>query len=230
MVTPEKASFKDAIAEIFSKRTFWVMTAGATMAAFAGYALVGFMPLFIQYVHGLGPGETAIKYMAPIGLAATLGAFLGGYLTQLASRRSPTAASWVPGIAFLLCVPFLIYAFYAGSLLVMLIAFMLSGCRQYFYLGAQYNIAQAVVSVRARATSVAVLLFAVNLIGYGLGPPAIGLLADMFTASHINAGEFAGQIAASCNPGAEALSAGLKAACLEAKGEGMRKEIGRAVA
>ncbi len=223
MVTPEKASFTKAIAEIFSKPTFWVMTAGATIAAFAGYALVSFMPLFIQYTHGLGPAETAIKYMAPVGLAATLGAFLGGYLTQLASKRSPTAASWVPGIAFLLCVPFLIYGFYAGSLLVMLIAFMLSGCLQYFYLGAQYNIAQAVVSVRARATSVAVLLFAVNLIGYGVGPPTIGLLADMFTNSYITAGEFAGQITAACNPRAETLSEALKVACLEAKGEGMRK-------
>jgi hypothetical protein len=48
----------------------------------------------------------------------------------------------------------------------------------YFYLGAMYAVAQGVSPPRMRATAVAVLLFVVNLLGYGLGPPAIGLLSD----------------------------------------------------
>jgi hypothetical protein len=48
----------------------------------------------------------------------------------------------------------------------------------YFYLGPMYAMTQGVVAPRMRATAVAVLLFIVNLIGYGMGPPAIGALSD----------------------------------------------------
>jgi hypothetical protein len=41
-----------------------------------------------------------------------------------------------------------------------------------------YAVTQGVVEPRMRATAVAVLLFIVNLIGYGMGPPAIGALSD----------------------------------------------------
>ena len=221
-VKPERASFREAIREIASKPTFWVMSVGATLAAFAGYALVGFQPLYIQYAKGFSVGETAIMFMAPIALAGTFGAFLGGYLTEQASKRSPTAACWVPGIAFLVCFPIYAYSFFAPTPTIMLIAMMLASLLQYFYLGAQYNIAQAVVSLRVRATSIAILLFIVNLIGYGAGPPTFGILADVFTNGYIANSDVAGQITASCVPTDAGLSEGLQAACIEAKAHGVR--------
>lgn len=221
-IAPEKAGFAEAMREIVTKQTFWIMTVGATLAAFAGYALVGFVPLFVQYVHGIGVGPTAINYMAPIAIAGTVGAFLGGYLTEIANKSSKTAAAWVPGIAFLVSVPFFIWGFNAGSPAMMLIAFLVSGCLQYFYLGAQYNIAQAVVSLRSRATSIAVLLFVVNLIGYGVGPPAIGYLADVLSNDFIASSDAAGQITASCSLTDETLSETLRATCLEAKAYGIK--------
>ncbi|MEO1660996.1 MAG: MFS transporter [Pseudomonadota bacterium] len=221
-VAPEKAGLREAVQEIVTKQTFWIMTIGATLAAFAGYALVGFVPLFVQYVHGIGVGQTAINYMAPIAIAGTVGAFLGGYLTELANKSSKTAATWVPGIAFLVAVPFFYWGFTASSPLTMLVAFLVSGCLQYFYLGAQYNIAQAVVSLRSRATSIAVLLFVVNLVGYGVGPPAVGYLADVLTNGFIANSDAAGQITASCKFNDAALSETLNATCLEAKAYGIK--------
>lgn len=221
-VAPEKAGLAEAMREIVTKQTFWVMALGATLAAFAGYALVGFVPLFVQYVHGIGVGPTAINYMAPIAITGTVGAFLGGYLTELANKRSKTAAAWVPGIAFLVSLPFFYWGFTANSPATMLVAFLVSGCLQYFYLGAQYNIAQAVVSLRSRATSIAVLLFVVNLIGYGIGPPAIGYLADVLSNGFIANGEFAGQITATCSFTDESVSETIRAACLEAKAYGIK--------
>ena len=51
---------------------------------------------------------------------------------------------------------------------------------KYGYLAAQYTIAAGVVSMRVRATSTAVLLFVVNLLGYGLGPLFAGLVSDFW--------------------------------------------------
>ena len=47
---------------------------------------------------------------------------------------------------------------------------MIGGFVKYGYLAAQYTIGQGVVSMRVRAMATAVLLFVVNLIGYGFGP------------------------------------------------------------
>ncbi|MDJ0922665.1 MAG: MFS transporter [Henriciella sp.] len=219
---PEKASFGEALSEIFSKRTFWVMTTGATIAAFAGYALVGLQPQHVVFTHEFTPGQTAIMFMAPVGLAGTFGAFLGGYLTQQASKSSATAATWVPGLAFLLCAPVYASAFLAGHHVPMLILMMIAGLLQYFYLGAQYNIAQAVVSLRVRATSIAILLFVVNLIGYGVGPPAMGIIADNLTTSWIASSAYAGEIAATCSIADPNLSPELVDACRDARAYGVK--------
>jgi hypothetical protein len=57
-------------------------------------------------------------------------------------------------------------------------ALMIAAICHYFYLGPMYAVTQGIVSPRMRATAVAVLLFVVNLIGYGMGPPVIGALSD----------------------------------------------------
>lgn len=219
---PERASFGEAMGEIFSKPTFWVMTTGATLAAFAGYALTGLQPQHVVFTHGFTPAQTALMFMAPVGLAATLGAFLGGYLTEQASKRSATAATWVPGIAFLICAPVYATAFLLANSTMMLVALMVASMFQYFYLGAQYNIAQAVVSLRVRATSIAILLFVVNLIGYGIGPPALGIVADTLTTNWIAASDFAGQITATCSLTDASLSEELVGACREARAYGVK--------
>lgn len=218
----EKVSFRVALAEIYAKPTFWVMTAGATVAAFAGYALVGLQPQHVVFTHGYTPAQTALMFMAPVGLAGTLGAFLGGYLTQQASKSSATAATWVPGLAFLICAPLYASAFMMADSTWMLVLLMVASVLQYFYLGAQYNIAQAVVSLRVRATATAILLFVVNLIGYGVGPPALGIVADTLTTQWITSSEFAGQITATCSLTDPALTNELIGACRDARAFGIK--------
>ena len=56
---------------------------------------------------------------------------------------------------------------------------------KYGYLAAQYTIGQGVVSMRVRAMATAVLLFVVNLIGYGFGPLFIGAISDIFFVSGV---------------------------------------------
>ena len=218
----ENASFQEALTEIFSKRTFWVMATGATIAAFSGYSLTTLQPQHVVFNQGYTPGQTAIMFMAPVALAGTFGAFLGGFLTQRANRSSQTAATWVPGIAFLFCAPLYAAGFLVGSPVLMLILLMVASVLQYFYLGAQYNIAQAVVSLRVRATSIAILLFIVNLIGYGVGPPTLGFIADVITNSYITSNDLVGQITASCSMRDPSLTAELVKACGEARGFGVR--------
>ena len=199
-----------------------MVVVASTFCAFAGYSLVGFQPLHIQYTHGYSAGETAIRFMALFGIAGSIGAFLGGYLTERANRFSQTAAGWVPGIALILCGPIYFFGFQTMAISLMFATMFAANVFQYTYLGAQYNISQAVVSLRVRATSVAIFLFIVNLIGYGAGPPTFGLIADALTNNWIASSEFAGQITATCSLTDETLSEAARAACLEAKAHGIK--------
>lgn len=219
---PKRANLKDALAELLTKRTFWVMAAGSSMMTFAGYGMLSFKPLYIQYTFGLTPGETAIYFMSVISFAGAIGPPLAGRLTQYLATRTKTAATLAPAVCLVSSAPFLAYGFLAPTLNLMLASFSISALLQYTYLGAQFNITQAVVSVQMRATALAILLFIINLVGYGGGPPLIGLLADVLTTHHLAAGDMNGILDASCNLSDPAMGKALIEACTDAKAYGIK--------
>jgi len=225
------SGFVDALRELAGKTSYWTMATAATLAAFVGYGVANFQAPFFQRVHGLSVAEVATGYAVPIGLAATAGAFSAGWITDRLSLRFPNAVAWIPAVGFLGCVPFYWIGFFTGELHLALPMLMAGGLLHYFYLGAQYTIGQGVVGQRTRATAVAILLFIVNLIGYGLGPLALGALSDLLTAQQLAASVPGAQLTlARCAGTAAELAAALgpaqAAVCLEAGATGLRRAMG----
>jgi hypothetical protein len=119
-------------------------------------------------------------------------------------------------------VPFYVMGFTTGSLWLAAAGLCIGGCVKYGYLAAQYTIAQAVVSPRFRAVSTAILLFVVNLLGYGLGPLFIGAVSDiLFKAkvASLGAGELTRQ---ACEGGLADLSVRLVDVCAVAHPESLQ--------
>ena len=100
---------------------------------------------------------------------------------------------------------------------------MAAAALHYFYLGPMYAIVGGVVDSRMRATSVAITLFIVNLLGYGLGPPLIGFLSTALKGMFL-AGNDLGLTLEACKVTTE-LSAEAAAACANANSEGLRWSI-----
>jgi hypothetical protein len=75
-------------------------------------------------------------------------------------------------------VPFYFLGYTTDVLWIAAVSLCIAGAIKYGYLAAQYTIGQGVVSPQVRAVSTAILLFVVNLLGYGLGPLFIGALSD----------------------------------------------------
>ena len=176
----ERVELHEAIRELTTKPAFWLMTAGATIAAFCGYGISSFQSIFLVRAHGITTGEAAIWINTPVALVAASGTFATGWLATRIYKKYPGAIAWVPAIGLALSVPFYIYAFTTESLLYAGICLGVGGFVKYGYLAAQYTIGQGVVTMRVRATATAVLLFVVNLIGYGFGPLFIGAISDIF--------------------------------------------------
>ncbi len=181
----ERIELRDSIRELTTKPAFWLMTAGATIAAFCGYGISSFQSIFLVRAHGITTGEAAIWINTPVALVAAGGTFATGWLATKLYKKYPGAIAWVPAIGLALSVPFYLIAFTTENLLYAGICLGIGGFAKYGYLAAQYTIGQGVVSMRVRATATAVLLFIVNLIGYGLGPLFIGAISDIFFVSGI---------------------------------------------
>lgn len=174
-----RPKFADGMRELASKPSFWWMTAGATIASFCGYGIASFQSLFINRSFDLSAGQAAVYINAPVALAAAIGTLATGWLAERLGKRSPNAIAWLPGVGLTLSVPFYFVAFTTQNLTLCLIALIIGGGIKYGYLAAQYTIGQGVVTAQVRAVATAVLLFVINLLGYGLGPLFIGALSDM---------------------------------------------------
>ncbi len=219
----ERASFGEALRELGSKTTFWFMTAGGTIAAFCGYGIGNFQSPYLQRNLGLTVGEAAIEFNVPILLASAFGTAALGFLVERISQRRPNAIAWLPAVGMMLAVPFYILGFNTEDRTLALFFLCLAGFLKYGYLTAQYAIGQGVVGMRTRATAIAILLFIVNLIGYGLGPLFVGLLSDLSVDSFLAATEFAGTLDRFiCKGDLAALTEAQAATCVKANGDGLR--------
>ena len=181
----EPVTLREAIRELTTKPAFWLMTGGATVAAFCGYGISSFQSIFLVRTHEITTGEAAIWINAPVSLSSAIGTFATGWLATRLYKKHPGAIAWVPAVGLALSIPFYVFAFTTQNLLFAAIGLIIGGFVKYGYIAAQYTIGQGVVSMRVRAMATAVLLFIANLIGYGCGPLFIGFTSDIFFANGV---------------------------------------------
>jgi predicted MFS family arabinose efflux permease len=211
--TADTPTFFQALGALTKKPTFWHIALGSAIASFVGYGVGQYLVSFMIRTHGFSLFEGATLVGVVLGLCAAIGTFTSGFLADRIGKRHPNALAWLPALGFAIATPLYILAFVLPSIWLAMPALMLGAITHYFYLGPMYAVTQGVVAPRMRATAVAVLLFIVNLLGYGLGPPVIGALSDYLAQ---------GQLAASgLTPAICAASAG-DATCAGAVETGLR--------
>ena len=177
-----------AFKKVAKNATFWHVSLGGAMASFVGYGIGQFIRPFWTRAHELPLFEAALLYGGVLGIAAGIGTFGSGWLADKIRARHPNSDSWLPALGLTLAVPSMLFgyntlSFSGGALAIWLAvpALAIAAVLRYSYLGPMFAIAQKLVEPRMRATVAALVLFFVNLIGYGLGPPAIGWISDQGT-------------------------------------------------
>ena len=173
----ETAKLAEVLRILKSKPAYIHVVLGAAIASFVGYGIGHFVTAFLRRVHGLSLTEAAIYYSLVMGLFAAIGVFSSGWISDRISKRHPNALSWLPALGMSVSVPLYVIGFLVPELFIALIPLCAAALLHYFYLGPMYAVFGGVVDSRMRATSVAVALFVVNLVGLALGPPASGILS-----------------------------------------------------
>jgi predicted MFS family arabinose efflux permease len=180
-------SFSETLAAIARKASFWHMAAGGALMALVGYSTAQFLiSYFARVFLELGPEiedrflPASLAFGAIAGFAVTAGTFLGGFASDRLSHKHPRVYSWLPTLGVLLALPFYLLSFLQTSFWPAFAFLMVAPIFHYLYLGPGFAVVQSIAPPRMRATSTALLLLIINLIGYGLGPPIMGALSDYF--------------------------------------------------
>ncbi|MET0294335.1 MAG: MFS transporter [Phenylobacterium sp.] len=214
----ETPTFREGFSALLGKPTFWFAALGGAVASFVGYGVGQFTNSFFMRSHQLDILQASQITGLLMGFFGGMGAFAAGWLSDQMRERHPGAIAWLPAVGFVLSAPLSIAGYMTSSLPMAVALLALGLSTQYFYLGSMYAIAQGVVHPRMRATAVAILLFIVNLIGYGAGPPVIGAISDLLAGGRL---ADAGLSLAACR----AAGATAAPACAEGVAHGLRWAI-----
>ena len=160
-------------------KSFRHMALGASLHAFYGYGAGAFLATFFIRSHHLSAGEVGSWFAAIACTAGVSGTFLGGYLADRLGRNDRRWYMWVPAIATLISIPFTFFLYLSSDPHLALALYFPGSIMGGMYLGPTFAMTQTLVPPAMRATAAAILLFAINMIGLGLGPQGVGILSDL---------------------------------------------------
>ena len=200
----------------------WHIAAGATLSSFAGYGIGQFSAAYFMREFGLGLQTVGVVFGLIGGVSAGIGTLLGGLLTDWGGKRDRRWYALIPAIGLILSAPLYVLGYLEPDWKLAAAVLIAPSILHYVFLGPSFAITHAMVHPRMRATSSAVLVLIMTLLGMGLGPLLVGLGGDLLAAR-----AYAGDFGALC-PGGVALpaaSAAAKAACMQASATGIQQAI-----
>jgi MFS family permease len=217
-------SIRSVAGRLFGSWGMFHMVAGTTVASFAGYGTGAYAPAYFIREFGLGLATVGLLIGLIGGISNGSGTILGGVLADFASKRSARWYALIPAIGLLVATPIYIYAYTRESWQFAVWLLLIPGVFHYAYLGPTFAVVQNVMNVRMRATATAILLFVVNIIALGFGPPFCGWCIDQFARMAFAARGMAGDFLEVCRGGMAPAGASpeLAAACPAAMAEGTR--------
>ncbi|MDB5497579.1 MAG: transporter [Phenylobacterium sp.] len=160
------------------------MVLGITLVSFGNYGGGQFVPPYFVRAFHLNIGQVGLIVGLAQGLSQGLGTLIGGPLTDRLSKLSPRWYALAPAIGVALAYPAYVAVYNAGSWQAAAGFLLLPGLLSYIYLAPTFGVVQNMAPTHQRATASAILLFFLNLIALGGGPPFTGWVIDHFSAFH----------------------------------------------
>jgi MFS family permease len=152
---------------------------GFTLLAFASLAASAWVPTIFVRVHGWTAGEIGVRFGILVLIFGPVGSIVGGWLADFYQRRGRrTGKLFVGMVAAIGCIPFsiafpLIDSATGSVALMMPFLFFVS-----FVWGLAPAALQEIMPNQMRGQATALYTGLVNLVGGGLGPYSVAVIAD----------------------------------------------------
>jgi hypothetical protein len=181
---------------LFGKWPVFHFVMGITLTSFTDYGVGAFSAPYFMRQFGLDLATVGLVGGVVGGISTGAGTLLGGYLADWLSKRSLAAYALIPATGLLIAAPTYIFAYVQNDWRFAAALLLIPGIFHYTYLGPTFGVVQNVIELRRRATATALLLFFLNLIGLGGGPPFVGWMIDQLANFHFNHPEGLAPVAA----------------------------------
>lgn len=175
---------REVMALLWSRKSFRHMAFAAALNAFASYSVANWTASFMIRSHGMSTGELGTWLAAIMGLAGAVGVFGGGLIADKLAYRDKRWYMWLPALTGIIALPFSVSVYLAGDGYTALMFAVVPGLLSNVYLGNTIATTHALVGLRMRALSSAILFLILNIIGLGAGPWTVGVLSDALGATH----------------------------------------------
>lgn len=172
-------SFLDTIRQLLVRRSFVLVALAGGIAGIGSYANQQYMVSFLMRAHGLSLATASLLMGLVIGGVGIVFTLLGGPLMDLGRRRYPRIKGWLPAVGLFWCGILYAVAFQVPAVGLAIGLMVLASMGQHFYMPAMYAHGQDVAPPRMRATASAIIIATSSVLGYGLGPPLVGLVSDI---------------------------------------------------
>ena len=174
----------ETLSLLWQQQSFRYILIGFCFAYFFSMGVNQWLATFFIRTHGLTSTELGLWLALSWGVFGSLGNYLGGfYASRFAAGREKKQLRM---LALVMCLNVLanMMIYLSPTKTGALIFVALTACLSTFANGPIFSAIQSVVSDRLRSVSVALIFFFANLVGFGLGPFALGVLSDALNPSY----------------------------------------------
>ena len=174
-------SFKTVLATLWKQRTFRSIVMAFSVSYFFSMGLVQWLPTFFMRTYEMGIGEVGTWFALVWGGCGLFGTFLGGILTTRYAACKEALQMQACALLFGLGGLSYVMAFLSSDKYHAMAYMAAAGIIMPMCNGATFSAIQSLVNDHMRSVALAVIFLLANLIGFGLGPLAVGLLSDLLT-------------------------------------------------
>jgi len=159
-----------------------LLAGGITNLGFIGG--LQWIPSFFIRTHGLSATEVGLWLAGAAGVIGGCGTLFGGWITDRLGRRDRRWYLWVPAIGMAIATPAFVLIFSLGDGRLALMLYAIPAFCVALGVAPIYAVGQSLARADMRAVAAATMLFAINLLGLGLGPQLVGVLSDLLAARY----------------------------------------------
>ena len=185
--------FMPTLLEMWGISSMRLILIGCAFASMAGYALGYWAPSFLIRVHGLSIVEAG-AIVGVTGISCGLfGSLIGAALCDRLAKKNRSWLLYVPALSLLLSLPLMLAFLYwpqtathevfGRQIPVAVWWFAVASVLGSWWAAPTYVAVQEVVGANQRTLACAILLFMMNVFGFGVGPFLVGFISDAYQAS-----------------------------------------------
>jgi predicted MFS family arabinose efflux permease len=193
-VSRHRASLADVIRSMLRQPGVANVVLGCTLVSLASYGTSAYAQAFFIRDYEISYTLVGLIFGVIGGLTTGIGTVLGGWIADKRGSRDPRWYALVPALGVSVAAPFYFLVFTRDTWEAASLMLVLPGVFHFMYVAPTFGFIQNAVVPGMRATAAAILLFVVNIIGLGIGPPLCGWLIDTFSTANfaeLGIGEFA---------------------------------------